>query len=158
MEHDKCKLGGNLQSAVSDLGETNELVEMVANLMAHGWHKHALKRQLEQDLGLPIGSINMAVYESLRNRARDLLANNMKLTMPAMYQQFIEVLFEIIRNPKTSSLSKINAMQEVERILARGAAGSDTQSERIRNMLKSMDQSVSEDDANGSPDADAKVE
>jgi hypothetical protein len=157
MDSSKNPLGSRLSKGTKDLGECDELVEMVANLMAHGWHKHALKRQLEQDLGMPIGSIGMEVYESLRNRARDLLANNLKtMSMSGLYQQFMEVLLEIIRNPKTSSLSKINAMQEAERILSMTNTGSDSQPERVRNMLKSMESSLSEEKEDA--DADSTVE
>jgi hypothetical protein len=158
MDYPKSDVDGKVKSATADMGETDELVEMVANMMAHGWHKHALKRQLEQDLGLPIGSISIPLYESLRTRARVLLADNMKLSMPGLYQQFLEVLFEIIRNPKTFAQSKIAAMQEAERILSLSSVGSDSQPERIRNMLKSMESSVAEEDEDGSADADSKME
>jgi hypothetical protein len=69
----------------------DELVELVAKHACLGYKKHALKKVVEDELGMPI---NMGVFEMLRKKAREYLKDTM--LSPADHQvNAIEMLYQV---------------------------------------------------------------
>lgn len=118
-----------------------ELVEFVAEKMAYGFQKAALRRVLEAQLEMHIST---SVYEKLRKRARQLLID--QAANPITHgQNAIQIIYGIIQDPDTTAITRLKA---AERLLdvsqqSTGTTSPEDRAAQLKEILNKIDESTS---------------
>lgn len=119
--------------------QADELVEFVAEALAAGWKKHALKSRLETELGM---SIHIATYETLLRRARELLLATTKVGRDEHLAESLEFYRSITRDPHAKQSDKINARKQIDKIIGleviRFEANNEDLAAKLRQTLQEM--------------------
>lgn len=134
---------GAVRTVVVDL-----LIEYVADRMAAGAHKHALKREMEEKFKQ---SISIASYERLRNKARTLIRERSKFSKEDHKGDALSFYKSIASDVNEPASVRLRAMQRMDEIMGIDASmtndGEQIRAEEAREMLRQIDEDVDDEES-----------
>ena len=131
---------------------TQEVIELIAELIAQGMKKFAIKRWVEEEIFTE--KISIKSFEKLRTHAKKFLADNAETTKAEHRSMSLDFYRQMASNGKLPAQSRMRAMENLDDIF--GIKDSDpmdndpsSRAAAIRRTLQEAENSVGANDDDG---------